>query len=88
MEGREESLLWKALDRMAKKGYAHSDLKWHHVGWLRMRMCGKKRNVEGEKKPERRAFLFDLGAVRVLEQSEREKWVAESFHELRKRSGI
>jgi hypothetical protein len=86
MEGQKESLLWKALHHMAKKGYAHSDLKWHHVGWLRM--CGKKRNVEGEKKPERRAFLFDLGAVRVLEPSEREKWVAESFNELRKHSGI
>jgi hypothetical protein len=86
MEGREESLLWKALDCMAEKGYAHNDLKWHHVGCLRI--CGKKKNREGEKKHERRVFLFDLGDVRALKPNEREEWVTESFKELEKRSSF
>jgi hypothetical protein len=84
MEGQEESLLWKALDRMAKKGYAHNDLKWHHVGCLRI--CGKKHSSEGEGKYEQRAFLFDLGNVRVLEPSERDEWVRKSFKEFKNRS--
>jgi hypothetical protein len=84
MEGREESLLWKALDCMAKKGYAHSDLKWHHVGCLKI--CGKKHFSEGEEKNEQRAFLFDLGDVQVLEPSEMDEWVTKSFKELEGRS--
>jgi hypothetical protein len=84
-EGRdEESPLWKALDCMAKKGYAHNDLKWHHVG--RLRICGKKQNREGEKKHEWRVFLFDLGDVLHLEPNKREEWVTKSFKELKNRS--
>lgn len=30
----EDSLLWKALDAFASKGYTHNDLKCHHVGIL------------------------------------------------------
>jgi hypothetical protein len=30
----QDTLLWKALDGFASKGYAHNDLKWSHVGTL------------------------------------------------------
>jgi hypothetical protein len=86
MEGREESLLWKALDRMAQKGYAHSDLKWHHVGCLTIRR--KKHSIEGKEKYEKMAFLFDLGNVGVLLPSERDEWVTESFKAFESRSGF
>ena len=85
MEGHKKSKLWKALAEMADQGYAHDDLKWHHVG--DMWGDANKRNRDGGKVFDKKAYLFDLGKVSKLAVQDQDKWVTDSFEMLKSRAG-
>ena len=82
VSGGQNSLLWEALARIADAGYAHNDIKWHHVGTIRTQQ--KKRDHQGNRW-EVKAFILDLGDVQKLQPSERDSWVSDSFKFLKER---
>lgn len=87
MKGDEKSPLWMALQKFASSGYSHEDIKWHHVGWMYQKTKKRKQNGEDSQEWPREVVLFDLGKVSQLEASRRDKWVKDTFEELKERHG-
>jgi hypothetical protein len=77
---KEESLLWKGLQRFAAKGKKHCDLKWHHVGVFR------KKDSNGQ--VEKLVYLLDLESIEDLHPQDMESWVAKSYEELGSRANL
>jgi hypothetical protein len=65
----QESAIWHGLERFAKPGWKHDDLHWRHVGIL---------PEEGQE----RVFLFDLGQVSPLEESDKQEWITSGYKKL------
>jgi Family of unknown function (DUF5898) len=77
---KEESLLWKGLERFASKGKKHCDLKWHHVGVYR------RKDSNGQ--VEKLVYLLDLESLEDLHPRDMESWVVKSYEELGSRANL
>ena len=86
VRGERNSLLWEALARIANAGYAHDDVKWHHVGTISTQT--NKRDRNGNCAWEEKAFILDLGDeyLRTLQPNKRDSWVSEKFKFLKERT--
>jgi hypothetical protein len=86
VHGERNSLLWEALARIANAGYAHDDIKWHHVGTIRTQT--NKRDRNGNCAWEEKALILDLGDeyLQTLQPNEQDSWVSEKFKFLKERT--
>lgn len=86
-KSRRDTGLWKALDHFASRGYAHNDLKWHHVGTFTS--TTKKRKHDTGNPSQTEFFLLDLGDVTkkddLLDLAKRTVWVKAQFEMMKDR---
>mmetsp|Transcript_27828 Transcript_27828/g.42129 ORF Transcript_27828/g.42129 Transcript_27828/m.42129 type:complete len:300 (+) Transcript_27828:1120-2019(+) len=93
IEGEENSLLYKGLQRMAEKGYIHTEVFWHHIG--RIKVDTKEQGGSQEKKRDANTncstkialFCHLAHAKKCEDASERQAWVKKSFEDMKRSIG-